>query len=265
MQQLDRIDRIVRLVLASGHLLGERPLNLLVLGYPGTGKTELLAQYALTTGVLYTAYTSFSRLLVNHGRDIIQGNIRHIVLPDLGILVGRGKEASMAEISALSSLIEEGILRWETHKTVFEAPTPQGVGLIAATTHEMLNRISDLGSPGFLSRFLLVSFRYSHESAQVVYQSIANQQYRDVTPRPFNIQNSHKVAGDPDIFTRLTSGDFIKTVRNPEDTYGFRTQRQLQTLMLSNALLAGRDHVTLEDLYALVDLAPYLNAKYTEI
>lgn len=264
-RQLDLLDKLLLHVIASSFLKGERPVNLLILGFPASGKTELLTLYASIPGVLFTTYVSFSRLLHYYGNDIIAGKIRHILIPDLAVPAGRSRDAAGGEFAALGCLIEEGILRWETTKTIFQAKLPTRVGLVGCTTRDTMDKIKDIAPPGFLSRFLHVSFRYSDGSRKQILDGISTLDHRVPMAKELRRMMPTLIEGNPELFRRLYSQEIVDQVKESGDTYGFRTQRQLQTLMMSSALLNNRAQVTLDDFLTVVEFVPYLNERYKEV
>lgn len=260
---MEKIELITNLTIASGYLQGERPLNLMLLAMGGSGKSDLLEGYASSPGVLYTAYTSFAQLLKRHGDKIVSGDVRHIIVPDFAVSVGRSKDISSGELAALGVLIEEGIIRYETTRITFQAATGRRVGMIIGLTNRTLLELRQIAPPGFIGRFLRVSYSFSPETKQHVLESIANQAYRHNT-RHSTMRLSQKVIkGDAEIFKRLSQQ--VSRIKDDGDAWGFRTQKHLQTIMLANALCNGRSQVDTTDLETLAQLAPYLNEEYRPI
>ena len=261
---LDDIQQILSLALTTGYVQGERPVNLLVLSFPGAGKSDLLGSFRQWPSAHYTTYLSFAKLANTYGEAILQRKIRHFLMPDLSALVERPAGIATAEMAAWSSLIEEGVMRWQTQRTSVQFPVPHAVGLIACLTRETYAKLESIAPPGFISRFLTISYRYSMETARAIHNSIINEDYHGNGLYPAPSLTTRPIKGSPEIFRRI-SAENVDRIRHHGDSYGLRTRKHLQTMMKANAMLNHRTTVTPDDYYSIMLLTKYCNQTFREI
>lgn len=254
------LERLVELCLASGYLEKERALSLIIVADPGSGKTDIFAQYREWPGVLYTQFMTFAKLLVAYGPQIKTGQYTHIVMPDFAAACSGPKDIVMRELASWAMLVEEGIARWETMRISVDFGAPVRLGLITGMTTEDYGHIQAVGHSGFMGRFLRSRFTYSEASRRAVLRYVAKQTYHTNSPLKSKKLFRAAVQGNPEVFGLLwEQGITDKITDRHGDTYGFRAQKQLQTLMMANALLEGHPKVTYDDLEAVLSLVPFLS------
>jgi hypothetical protein len=120
-------------------------------------------------------------------------------------------------------------------------------GLISTITPKALqDQRSGWRKFGFMTRMLPVSYSYSQPTIDAIFNSILQHQYRQEQPFNPNLPNTdtsvklpENIAADTEILARFLA--------QAEGTYGFRYQKQLQTLMMGSALFNGRKEVTKDD------------------
>jgi hypothetical protein len=93
---------------------------------------------------------------------------------------------------------------------------------------------------------LPVSYSYSASTVDAFFESILQHQYRQETPfnpklpdTDIEVKLSEDLTSDANILARFLA--------QAEGIYGFRYQKQLQTLMMGSALYNGRAEVNKED------------------
>ncbi|MBN2185936.1 MAG: hypothetical protein JW732_00570 [Dehalococcoidia bacterium] len=120
-------------------------------------------------------------------------------------------------------------------------------GLITTITPEALrDQRAGWKKFGFMTRMLPVSYSYSASTVDAIFESILKHQYRGETPFNSKLPDCDVMVSLP---TDLTSEANIlaRLIAQAEGFYGFRYQKQLQTLMMGSALYKGRGEVNKED------------------
>jgi hypothetical protein len=116
-----------------------------------------------------------------------------------------------------------------------------------------------------LTRAIPVSYSYSRQTRLKIYENIATaDDIRDVHFKKLDLPEE-PVFVQPNVNLNMKMIELSMGMEKWEQVYGFRRQTQLQTLMMSNALMNGRDKVTQEDYDAIDYLSKYINMDYKEI
>ena len=257
---LGEVERLVRIALLTGHIAQERPLSLLLISKIEAGKTELLKRYSQVPGVAWLDDATAYGIARRYKEEIEMGKIKHLIFPDMLRPLARAKETVQTFINFLNMVTEEGISHIETFaQQNFEIKRgAQGrCGVLAGIAHgEMLDARHKWTRIGFLSRMLPVCWEYGDRTIYKIQDSLANRAYigdkaepLELPVNPIPVQLSTELAAK----TIETASKLGKA----EDVYGFRKQRQLQVLMMGNALLEGRDYVTEHDFEVMDDLSDY--------
>jgi hypothetical protein len=269
MIKVDEIEEILKLALLSAYLKDEQPLSLLIAALPESGKTCLLSKQYQTDGVLVLTDTTAYGIVkaTNDLKDIEEKRIRHIIIPDLVTPLSKKWETTRTFVAFLNALIEEGIVSINTYATKIE---PRKVslkcGLITAVTPEYIqDRRHGWAGMGFLSRLLPISYAYSNETQDKVFGFIQSQKHLDQIIASLDVPPR-------DAFIKLDEGyaaaltPYVKqTIESAEGLYGFRLQRQLQTLLKASAFSDNRDEVNSEDIDKIISILKYVNFDYKEI
>ena len=266
------LERLVLASIWSGYVAKERPVSLLLTASVESGKTSLLRKFQGTPGLLFLddltawALTSPTRPILS---GLISGQIHHLVVPDLLPCLGRNPDTVETLITFLNVLLEEGAVAIQTYATKLTLPQPIRCGLIAALAKEELeNKRRHWMRVGFMTRLLPASFSYAPRSATRIMQSIANREYHKETPivpslpkGPVDVQLSKPVADRIMLLTPAVLGQ----LHMAERVYGFRLEKQLQSLTLAHALSKGRHATTMEDYDFTAEVATYLNLSFTPL
>lgn len=184
MFQRDLVSRAIELTLFSSRLEGEQPSSLLVAAQVEEGKSMRVSHYASMDSVAYLADATAYGIVKEYLEELQKGRIAHLIIPELIRLLAR--EDSGALIAFLGELMEEGIKEIQTYATSFRLPTPVKAAVIACIAKGNLSsRMRHWNETGFLSRFFVVSYSYSQETAERVMDSIIGRETQPTTsPRP---------------------------------------------------------------------------------
>lgn len=269
MIKVEEIEEILKLALLSAYLKDEQPLSLLIAALPESGKTCLLSKQYQTDGVLVLSDTTAYGIVkaTNNLKDIEEGRIRHIIIPDLVTPLSKKWETTRTFVAFLNALIEEGVVSISTYATTVEPrKIPLKCGLITAVTPEYIkDRRHGWAGMGFLSRLLPISYAYSPGTQDKVFSFIHSQNHLeelieslDVPPRDVIIKLDEGYAAALTPYVK-------KVITSAEGLYGFRLQRQLQTLLKASAFNDNRSEVNTEDIAKIISILKYVNFDYEEI
>lgn len=251
------IEYIVKLAVSSANLRNEKPVNLMVYAPPEHGKTEILKKFAENKQVFYS--TDFNMpIFEEFARKYPEKNI--IMIPDFLKLV-KGKYSKVANATTmLNAIMEEG---WKGRIVNFEPKEKITAGLITALTRsELFDKRHKWTQLGFLSRLVPVSFMYSPGTISTIRSYIKDRMY--TTERPISAHAKKvKISLTKDVADAIEK-IAIKFNEN-ENILGFRLQKQLQTLAMSNAMIAGRNMTIIEDAKIIQQLSKFINFNFEEV
>jgi hypothetical protein len=252
---------LIEVSLFTGYVKGERPVSLLIVAEPESGKTELVGKSKRVPGVLYLTDATAFGIINKHWDDIESRNVRHIIIPDLTVPLGKQAETRAALTRFLSALIEEGAVELQSY-AVSKVGKAEDIrcGLITTITPAALrDQRTCWRKFGFMTRMLPVSYSYSAPTVDAIFESMMSHQYRREPSFSPGLPTDDVEVTLPEDLARDVNL-LVRFLAMAENIYGFRYQRQLQTLMMGSALYNGRKEVNRED-YDFVARLPanYLN------
>jgi len=275
---VEKIHKLLELVVFSGRIKEEQPVSALLTAPIEAGKTELVLKFAQNEGCIAITDVTAYGIMRDYGQLIINRQIRHLIIPDLIKPMSRGKDTVHTLIAFFNSLVEEGVLRVSTYAEKLGVPLqgmeqvqpkPVQCGLIATMAKGMLlDGRHHWSRMGFMSRMLPISYDYGAGTQLDIHKSIAEREYLSDTPIKLSLP-------DGDVEVRLESpladdllvlasglASLLTSNKNPEKVYGFRLQKHLQKLAMASALKEGRNVVTQSDVDYVRSLAGCINLEY---
>lgn len=272
MLRTEQLEHILKLALLTPYIKGERPVSLLIAARVESGKTELIkkADVGVDNGVVYLNDVTAWGIQNKYLDKIVSGEIKTIVIPDLITPLSRSSDTVETLISFLNGLIEEGVCELQTFARSISLSMPARCNLITCIAKEFLeDRRHRWTKVGFMSRVIPVSYEYGASSIYAIMQSIARREYRNeenfsnlnFPDEPIEINLPEEIALKiasyaPQI---VDAGHFAHAL------YGFRLQKQLQTLCMANTLLEGRETTNDFDFDTIVTLGDFMNFNYRQI
>ena len=261
------IEEILSIALYTGHIIGEKPVSVMLVANVESGKTALIHRFSQNRDIVYMQDFTAWGFLNTYGEALEMGKVKHILIPDFITPLSRAKETVKTLVAFLNGLIEEGIAEIQTYATrrPLKIGAPNACGLITAIAKgELEDSRHQWARIGFLSRVLPVSYEYEGATCVDILASIARQEYRNNDFIRLHLpDNPWKV--------HLPTGIAEKTIpyalslSKAEKVYGFRKQKQLQTLMMGSALARGNETVDQEDFDKVVYLSRYVGLEYRKI
>jgi hypothetical protein len=190
MIKLEELEKLIQITLCTGHIKDERPVSLLIVAEPESGKTELVRKAKQVKGVLYLTDATAWGIIDKYWTDIESRKVRHIIIPDLTVPLGKQTETRKSFTRFLSALIEEGVVELQSYAVSQKATKVEDVrcGLITTVTPATLkDQRTGWRKFGFMSRMLPVSYSYSVPTIDAIFNSILKKQYRQETPFKLNL------------------------------------------------------------------------------
>jgi hypothetical protein len=272
MIMIEPIKKIVKYALASGKLKDERPLSVIIIAPVESAKTLVLRRYCLKAkNCLYMTDVTAHGILKESSqlKGFRSGKLTHLVIPDLMPCLSRKQTTVSTLISFLNSLIEEGIVNISTYITHINENVEVKAGLLAAIPSEPFHdKRHKWGRMGFLSRALPVTYDYKPSTRAEILAYIERQEHLQektaklpLPEEPKLIELPFELARKIEPYASSLADEYSKY----QKVYGFRYQRQLQTLVKAIALFKGRDEVDEECLDELEEVANYINFQSNKI
>ena len=174
------IEKLIKLSLFSAYLDGEKAVSLLITARVESGKTELVRKASECARVLYITDLTAWGIQRKYLKQISDGEIRTLIIPDL--ITPLSKQSSTVEtfISFLNNLIEEGVSEVQTYAMSLKLPNPARCNVIACIAKEHLfDRRHRWSKIGFLSRMVPISYEYGPSAIYDIMQSIALRGYKN--------------------------------------------------------------------------------------
>lgn len=272
MIKVEPIETIIKCVLASGKLKDEKPLSLILIAPVECGKTSIIRRYCLkSSNVFYTTDATAYGIIrdTNQLKDFSSGQLTHIVIPDLLTCLGRKQDTVTTFIHFMNALIEEGIVSLSTYAVKLQVTLEVKAGLITAIPpkpfHDKRRHWERIG---FLSRALPVSFDYQVSTRIDILSYIKNEKHLEEKIENLKLPEESRVIKLPFEMAQEIEPYALSLATEHsqyQQVYGFRYQRQLQTLAKAIALLEGKDEVDKQCIQELARLANHINLNFNKI
>ena len=262
----EQLEHLVKLAILSAYIKNERAVSILVSARIESGKTEIIKKASTCRGVLYLNDVTAYGLQKHYLKRIVEREIRTIIIPDL--LVPFAKQHSTVEtfIAFMNGLLEEGQVAVSTFAMHLELPGETRCNLITSTTRRDLSKQMDRWTRiGFISRLIPVTYEYAPSTVYRIMKSIALREYQNETNfTGLELPNSDVIVELPvEIATQVES--LVPLLSKGLETYGFRLQKQIQTLCMASAIFNKRTTVEQIDFDIISKLADHFNLDYKQI
>ncbi len=261
-----QLEHIVKLALLSAYIKGEHGVSILVSAKVESGKTELVKKAQVCQGVLYMNDLTAFGIGKHYLKRIANREVRTIIIPDL--LVPFAKQHSTVEtfIAFMNGLIEEGQAGVSTAFLHLTLPKEARCNLITSTTRSDLHKqSSNWMRIGFLSRIIPVTYEYAPSTVQRIMRSIALREYQHESQFTDLEFPKNDVVVDLPINIALQIETLTALLSKSVEAYGFRLQKQIQTLCMASALFNKRTIVEQVDFDIVSKLADHFNVNYKQV
>lgn len=249
--KIEKIEKIINLVLASAYVKNQEPLSLILLAPAGQSKTHFLLQKCTKYSHI-SSDLSFAGLIKILKMKPIK---KHIIIPDFIKITQKKKSTSENLLGILNNFLEEGVYSINLGNIETLDFKGRKGGIITATTKSSYaqNKKNWIGM-GFQDRLIVVSYQYSSETIKKIQAILNNENHKKIKPKLLKLK-SRVIETEPRLNSlfNIPSGDNLRRLR------------QLQNLAKCNALVNNRSKVIEEDIYQILDLLEIINTDFTTI
>jgi len=176
LRDLDSLVDIIKLTLYTAYIKNvPKPNSLIIVAKPESGKTEVMRKFAINKNVAYLSDVTAFGIQRDYLSKIENGEVRHIIIPDLLKPLSRKESTVNTFITMMNSLVEEGVAAVSTYATpgllLFRKPVRCGL-ITAITGDEFRDHRHNWKKKGFLSRTVPFSYSYGISTVNKVFESI---------------------------------------------------------------------------------------------
>ena len=256
MIKTEELQDLIKTVLYTGYISGEKPLSVLLIGQVGIGKSQLITDYEKKDNIVVCSDITYMGIL-HHLKT--NREFRHLIIPDFLKITMKSKTTTANAVSILNAGIEEGIgeINLLNYNEDFKGKT---FGLITATTKDSLSQNrKNWQSMGFLSRCLIISYDYKDDTKEQIFDFIQDRLYKSEKKKELDLPSAN--------LDVILPKELAKKLRNRETT--FRSQKQLQTLAMARAIMnnlaTNKFIVTQKEIDEVLKMSKFFNYNFTKI
>jgi hypothetical protein len=263
---------IIALTLQSGFITNEKNGNsLLIISKPETAKTTSIFQFSNLDFVSYYDEITQKKLLDEFLPLVKVEQKKTLLIPDLVNCIQKQKSTREQFLNMIKSGIDDtGIVQISTyHKQLHYSKLVEGLkfNMITGTTAANYRQLEqEIRDTGLLSRYVPLSFDIPMDKVMKIFSCIETGTIVDGIAKiiiPEIVQKKTEVQNDGILFKNFEM--ISQKLGFKYEGFGFRAQTSLQRLAKSNAMLEGRDTVSLKDIDKIVYLSRWINYEYNMI
>lgn len=258
------LEDIISYTLYSSYLLNEKAISLMIMANPESGKTTTLAKFKRNNGTAFISDMTYSGL-VDLLPKMETKEIRTLLIPDMLKLLSRKQTFSSNLVTLLNELIEEGISTILTYKTTMRFQNPVKANFIACiTSGEAMNNLGHWTKVGFISRLIPFSFGYSNSTVMKIFDYIISGHHRKEEFIDFKLPKKERdIALSEELAKDLLP--ISNRIAMEVKLFGFRIQKNLQTLSKAIALHDGETEVTKTHIDKVIQLTNWMNLNFSPL
>lgn len=269
------LEYTIALTLASAYIAGETPQSTMIVSdRPEAGKTLLVNKFRQVDGIAVISDGTAKGILESFKSRFIDGSLKHLIIPEFLAPISRNQNTVNSFLATIQILIEDGFQRIDTgfiHQTY---DSPKRIGVIACLPKPAFhaNKVKWLAS-GLLSRFLLVSYNYSFDTIDAIFESIMSRQYLNELDNTLEFKEAIDVELPYEI-AQLCKELALETTeksRHSKGLYGFRQLESVQRMVMANVVLdkaQGIDRAnkaTIDDFNKVKEVSYLFNDEFNEL
>jgi hypothetical protein len=168
---VQRLEKMLRTIQCSIAIEGARPLNSIIIGPSGSGKSMLLATAAAANSAVLMDFTAESLL-----QYLDKNKPKYIICPDLNLVVSHRPTVAGLTVACLLAITGEGVSKVPgiDGRVKFSMPDGYVCGLMTAVTYGMyISKRGKWREIGLLRRLLPLYFSYLPDTAASINQEIS--------------------------------------------------------------------------------------------
>lgn len=249
----------------------EAPLNLLLVGPPGDGKTAMLLRAEKAHNVEVLSDTTYLGLC-SYLRSVRDGLTSCLIIPDMGTIVGRKSEVGKQAIATMAMMAAEGVSSVRVGKRVHDFMGARASVISAITGKDLISSQPTLEQNAFLSRVFLVDFDLTFEELYKMMERKSKGDRRLLSrfrfpqvPRDGDGEWVRRPVYVPRTHSRKAMRWWKQLRRTrPDRWFAFRSADSFVGLMQAAAYLHGRRRVTMDDVkYLEREVLPLIQQQVT--
>lgn len=253
---------MIECALISPYIKNEKPISLLIVAKPESGKSSAMKQYRENKGVVYlsdcTAYGITRDILPK----IVSGEIKTIMIPDLITPLSKQTKTRRSFTAFLNNLIEEGVAKITTYSTVWNRDATANV-ITAVTDEALKDARHNWAKMGFLSRFIVFSYSYSLSTVTEILDYYSGHGLNLKSTKTKLPRGQVNVKLPKEIADKLNP--IAMKIGEQFRLYGLRAKINFRSLLKCLAYRNDRKAVTDEDFQEFLQLADYMNFDFNPI
>jgi len=258
-----QLEKTIEATLISPHIQNERPVSLLIIAKPESGKTAMLKQYRQTKGVFYmtdcTAYGITRDVLPK----IVSGEVSTLMIADLLTPLSKAVRTRESFVAFLNNLIEEGVAKITSYANVWDKEVRANV-ITAVTDSALKDGRHDWAKLGFLSRFILFSYSYDISTVTKIFSYYSEHSYDSSFNSKFKIPEKQvNITLTKETADRLDS--IASKIGQQFQIYGIRAKINFRSFLKALAVRNKRNTVTEAEFKEFLELADYMNLNFNPL
>ncbi len=275
------LKKTVALVLCSAYVEGDKPLSLLLISdRPEAGKTEIVKRFSRMPKVEFATDITSYGIKRDFAARIKSGELHHIVIPEFLQPLLKGRASAQSFTMMLQAIMEDGVMGLHTGflKASSLKPTDdiRTVGIIGCMPRPYFTRQLryEWAKTGFLSRWLVVTYRYNSDTVDAIMDSIERGDYVEA-PGPELLSEIERVRIEmpPDVARccRELAEDIVREAREAGLAYGYREHKHIRSLVTAHVVYerftlgTERTAATMEDFDEVARLGYLFNEQFNEV
>lgn len=247
---------MIECTLLAPYVKDEKPVSLLIIAKPESGKTSAMRMYRRNKGVCYLTDCTAYGLTRDILPKVISGEIRTLMIADLLTPLSKSTKTRKSFVTFLNNLIEEGVAKITTYVTVWEKEARANV-ITAVTNEAIRDGRHEWATMGFLSRFVLFSYSYP---MSVIYRILDHYSDKGLEEMDIRIKipkSEVSVELPKEIADRLNP--IAMRIGHQMNLYGIRAKINFRCLLKTLALRNNSKVVTDKEFEELLELSDYMN------
>jgi hypothetical protein len=255
---VELVAELVGTVLMTGHLTTDKPVSLMLIAAPESGKTSVVSDPVLEERVLCSDATGsgICEELMTHPK------VGHIIISDMVAIMAHKEVTNKRTFAILNGLTDEGLQKIALPgKSAYDF-RGRCVGIVCCIPLELVNDgRSWWMRTGFSSRFLPFCYEYSKELLLKIKKDViisGAYERNGAQPHPFCLPDKPKSVTINDETSRKIQMLADRSAKLLAEK-GLRRGKQFRSLARGHALRDKRTAVNGEDLDFLQRLYPYIS------
>lgn len=248
LRRLERLADFIRVAAATHRLTGMRgQANVMLVGPPGYGKTQMLLRLQGNAGTLVLSDTTFLGAIKMLDKARF-GYLSTVICPDFGPSLARDLPQTRKVIAVFSMAIEEGVQNMVVGKMERNFNGARFGLLTALTTDDIATHYQVLNGSGFLSRFVLLELSMTEEALIAAVTRLRSGDHRLTGPLHLPDARQAKIAIPPQ-YMKAADGLWRHLLKERDDrASGFRGLHLYQSLLAAICYLRqGRTRTVTSD------------------